>query len=285
MQPLTGKTTFASSRLNMQNNNRKLHLGCGGVIYPGWLNIDLDSPAADLHLDLTKPLPFADGTVEYIFNEHFIEHINRSDALLFLKDCRRVLVDVGVIRITTPNLRYIIACYLEGNREEWGDLWQPPSLCAMMNEGMREWGHQFVYDVDELVDLLLEAGFNDISFQEYRKSKDLELCNLESRPFHYELIVEARKMGGNDRVVDITTVVDQEKCWEPTFYKGMVDRCRSAETALREKTMYAEELEQKLADQVEYATGLAADLAALRSSVFGKAAAVWSHLSFRFKNK
>src|SRR5207253_10227185 len=106
----------------MSQNNNKLHLGCGSVNFPGWINIDLDSPTADMLLDLTHPLPFPDGSVTHMFNEHFIEHITRSQAVQFLQECHRVLSADGAIRITTPNLRFLTYSYMTGAIGEWGDL-------------------------------------------------------------------------------------------------------------------------------------------------------------------
>jgi predicted SAM-dependent methyltransferase len=177
------------------------------------VNIDLDSPTADLLLDLTEPLPFADASVSHIFNEHFIEHITREQAVQFLKECHRVLTSEGAIRITTPNLRFLTFSYISNATSEWGDLWQPNSRCLMMNEGMRSWGHQFVYDAEELIRVLGEAGFKSLVFQTYRQSSDENFIELESRPFHNELIVEARKSSAADVQVDFSAVTRNEAEW------------------------------------------------------------------------
>lgn len=197
----------------MTESDQKLHLGCGSVTFPGWVNIDLDSPEADLLLDLTEPLPFADSSVSHMFNEHFIEHVTREQAVAFLKECYRVLTPQGVIRITTPNLRFLTHCYFLDSTNEWGELWQPNSRCQMMNEGMRSWGHQFVYDAEELARVITEAGFKSITFQTYRQSGDKNLSGLESRPFHNELIVEARKSSAVEVTIDFSAANDNESAW------------------------------------------------------------------------
>ncbi len=52
----------------------KVHLGSGPLILPGWVNVDnLPYPGVDRVLDVTKGLPFKN--VDYVFAEHFIEHI------------------------------------------------------------------------------------------------------------------------------------------------------------------------------------------------------------------
>lgn len=167
-----------------------LHLGCGDRILEGWVNIDIDSPAADHQMDLRDPLPYGDDSVQFIYNEHFIEHVTRPEALAFLKECKRVLRPDGVLRLSTPDLRYAAISYLSENIYEWGDLFQPGTAARMLNEALRSWGHQFVYDRPELCLLLNEAGFSAPSFKEWGKSDYPELQNRETRPFHRELIVE-----------------------------------------------------------------------------------------------
>lgn len=171
----------------------KLHLGCGTNYIPKWINIDFDSPTADLHLDLRNPLPYPNASVEFIFNEHFIEHINRDEALIFLKECKRVLKPRGVFRTSTPDLRWLAAQYFGGKLDEWSDVgWEPTSSCRLLNEGMRLWGHQFLYDEPELTAILSEAGFSHCTFVKHSESSHPELVGLECRPWHRELIVEAR---------------------------------------------------------------------------------------------
>jgi predicted SAM-dependent methyltransferase len=70
--------------------------------------------------------------------------------------------------------------------------WFPATLCRMVNEGMRCWGHVFLYDEAELVALLSECGFRDIRRVKWGESDHSELRGLESRPDFGDLIVEAR---------------------------------------------------------------------------------------------
>lgn len=170
----------------------KLHLGCGPNYIRGWVNVDLDSPVADIQADLRLALPFPDDTVDFIFCEHFIEHITRSEALGFLGECRRVLTHRGIIRLSTPDLRWLTTQYLSGNLAEWTDVgWTPQTSCQLINEGMRAWGHQFIYDHAELISVMRQAGFNEIQLVPHRASNQRDLAGLECRPWHHELIVEA----------------------------------------------------------------------------------------------
>lgn len=175
-------------------NKKLLHLGSGNVRLPGWINIDGEADAADMKLDLRQPLPFSENEVDGIFAEHFIEHITRPEAVAFLRECYRVLKPNAIVRLSTPDLRYLIAAYISGELDEWRDVgWIAQTSCQLLNEGMRLWGHQWLYDNQELSNILAEAGFSNYRHVDWRKSSVQDFCDLESRPYHRELIVEAVK--------------------------------------------------------------------------------------------
>lgn len=171
-------------------NADKLHLGAGGNLLPGWANVDLYGP---IPWDLRKPLPVAPRSVRLIYSEHFIEHLTRDEALRLLRDCSRLLLPGGAIRISTPDLKPLVQDYLAGKfggSPEAG--WFPHSPCEMVNDAMRLWGHQFVYDEPELRSMMVEAGFSNVQRVEWGQSDIPELRKLESRPpASDDLIVEA----------------------------------------------------------------------------------------------
>lgn len=171
----------------------QLHLGCGPNVLPGWGNLDLAGGPGSYRYDLTQSLPKADSSVRYIYTEHFIEHLEREDGARLLRECRRVLTDDGVLRVSTPDLRFLVREYESGRLDEWADMqWHPASSCRLLNESMRLWGHAFLYDEEELRQTLAEAGFGSVHRVAYRESRYEPLASLETRPFHHDLIVEAR---------------------------------------------------------------------------------------------
>jgi predicted SAM-dependent methyltransferase len=172
----------------------KLHLACGPVRLDGWVNIDIDSPVADRRWDLRRPLPYPAQSIEAIFCEHFIEHITRPDAVRFLADCHRLLRPDGTVRLSTPDLRWLVAKFLDAEIDHWSDVgWTSKNPCHLLNEGMRHWGHQWVYDAEDLRAVLTEAGFREIEEVAWRVSANSLLHGLESRPYHREIIVEATR--------------------------------------------------------------------------------------------
>lgn len=78
--------------------DRCLHLGCGPhVLPPPWENFDSE-------VDIGRPLPFPDLSAAYILAEHVIEHVPFVAGLHFLKQCRRVLQEGGVLRLAFPDV-------------------------------------------------------------------------------------------------------------------------------------------------------------------------------------
>ena len=173
-----------------------LHIGCGDVHLEGWVNIDLDSPKADLLHDMRQPLPFGDGSVDYIYSEHFIEHLTIDEGLFTLRECYRVLKPAGVVRIATVDLRYVLFRYFFGWRhqdwiERYGYAWLK-TPAEMVNLVMREWQHKHVYDAEELWRRLREAGFTRIKRARLNRSPYAPLRARETRK-DSRLIVEASK--------------------------------------------------------------------------------------------
>ncbi|HEX8240192.1 MAG TPA: hypothetical protein VF574_10680 [Allosphingosinicella sp.] len=170
----------------------RLHLGSGGRLLDGWANVDING-LGNVVWDLTKPLPLAPGQVRFVYSEHFIEHIEPADAKRLLGQARRVMAPGSAIRISTPDLKTLADDYQAGRLVRMDHAqWYPATLCQMVNEAMRRWGHAFLYDEAELAALLGECGFRDIRRVKWGESEFPELRGLESRPDFGDLILEAR---------------------------------------------------------------------------------------------
>lgn len=175
-------------------DSTRLHLGCGDNLLPGWTNVDLFGMPGVVAWNLTRRLPVADASVDVIFTEHFIEHISHEAALRFLSDCFRVLKPGGTLRVSTPDLQKLVVEYSAERLNEWQDVgWSPTTPCRLLNEGMRSWGHLFIFDEDELRADLAANGFEEISREGRHSSAHVELRGLERRPDHGDLILEARR--------------------------------------------------------------------------------------------
>jgi predicted SAM-dependent methyltransferase len=82
----------------------KIQFCSGGNLLQGFLNTDLYAPDPLDRIDITKPLPFANETVDFVFCEHGFEHVTAPDGLRFLDECFRILIPGGTIRLCVPVL-------------------------------------------------------------------------------------------------------------------------------------------------------------------------------------
>jgi predicted SAM-dependent methyltransferase len=164
----------------------KLQIGAWRYPLPGWLNSDLVT--STIHLDLTRPLPLPDQAFAYAFGEHVIEHLSEKHGVKLLAELRRVLRPGGVLRLTTPDLRKIIALYRDENTAvSWCDYkryfgeatWPQERPCQVFNTYLRHWGHKFIYDEEDLTAKLLAAGFERIERCEPGQSRHAAMTAVE----------------------------------------------------------------------------------------------------------
>jgi predicted SAM-dependent methyltransferase len=157
-------------------DGKRLHIGAGPVQIDGWTNIDnLPYPGVHHVLDVTQGLPFEN--VEFIFAEHFIEHLSYNQGLNFLRECRRALGPNGVLRLSTPNLDWVWAT--QYHLGQWTEEKEKVRDCFWMNKAFRAWGHQFLYNLATLRETLIEAGFGFVETASYGESRHEALRNLE----------------------------------------------------------------------------------------------------------
>jgi len=152
----------------------RLHVGCGIAILPGWCNIDIQAlPGVDVVADVTKGLDFKD--VEFIFCEHFIEHLQLDDGIRFLHRCCAALRPGGILRLSTPNLDWVYVTHYDLQAE-------PPKKITnamMLNRAFHGWGHHFLWNVESLEHVLVGVGFGQAERCEYAHSAHPELQGLE----------------------------------------------------------------------------------------------------------
>ncbi|HXY94149.1 MAG TPA: methyltransferase domain-containing protein [Acidimicrobiia bacterium] len=171
---------------------RKLQLGSGPKLLEGWLNTDCSLVfPANFFLDVTKRFPFPDATFDYVFTEHLIEHLDYSQGRAMLRECFRVLVPGGRIRVSCPDLSVILDLHRAEKtpaqdryiriRVEGAVADRDPSRDAfVVNNAFRNWGHKFLYDQEALTAALQAAGFAGVTRFPPTVSDDPNLRGLES---------------------------------------------------------------------------------------------------------
>ncbi|MBI1860993.1 MAG: methyltransferase domain-containing protein [Deltaproteobacteria bacterium] len=189
---------------------RGLNYGCGERLLADCLNVDARPPQATLlppsflQHNATDPLPFPTDSLEFVFAQHFIEHIPLKSGIVWLTEVLRVLKPGGIVRLSTPDLRRHAEGYLSGcttyqaQSKNYLSQWtaHPPDRPAWrLNQLFQFWGHSWIYDREELLYLAQRAGFQTIVFQSFGRSLDPRLGALDSPDREWEsLYVDLRKL-------------------------------------------------------------------------------------------
>ena len=188
-----------------------LHIGCGGEIKPGWLNVDRYNAAADTYLDARNLFPFKDDVFSLIFSEHMLEHLQIDKVRQFLNEILRVLRPGGACRITCPNLDLYVKNYVERDEGFFEQVTQGiehkrrkrPELAwlvrtkgaAFITGIVKDFhGHRWMYDFETLEACLSEVGFRNIAKREFQVSERARLAEMDNPERAFEtLYVEASK--------------------------------------------------------------------------------------------
>jgi len=152
------------------------------TIPEGWLDIPQSAQ------DLTAPLKQPDNSVDVVYTEHVLEHLEFTDAVLFFKEAFRVLKPGGIIRTVCPFID-VMAGHIANSRgkdrrlfdeyfknsiapyypsqiaqmEEIGinpsDHWQP----FLIDSLVKNHGHKFIWDRALMTHVLERIGFSEIN--------------------------------------------------------------------------------------------------------------------------
>jgi predicted SAM-dependent methyltransferase len=153
--------------------------------------------------DVRRGLDHPDGSVQFIYSSHLIEHLARWQALQLLRECRRVLAPGGAVRIATPDLAALIAGYLAGETPAGGTpadsfmaslltfTERPENAARRVLRRLYTAPHQWLYDEASLSALFREAGFTAPKRRAFRDSALPDLNVLELRD--ESLFIEARE--------------------------------------------------------------------------------------------
>ena len=146
--------------MNSSTECIKLNLGGGSLPIKGFLNVDL-APNADVIHDLRQPLPFKDKSVSEIMALHVIESFNRWEIDGILKDWRRVLD--GRMTIEFTSLSDTIALYNspDSRFKQWGHWGLYGNQSVPIDPIVL---HHYVYEREELQEILEKCGFKVIEF-------------------------------------------------------------------------------------------------------------------------
>jgi predicted SAM-dependent methyltransferase len=141
---------------------RRVHVGCGGVHIPGFVNVDIDpTTRADVIADI-RLRRFPDGFADTIYACHVLEHMAHDEVPGVLAAWHRVLAPDGVLYVSVPDLDRIVRIYTAN----WQHFQTRPNTPWI---GLIYGGQEDPYDFHRtgfnlcwMTELLERAGFCDV---------------------------------------------------------------------------------------------------------------------------
>lgn len=135
-----------------------------------WTNIDILPIEIDgvycQQADLRHGLPmYQDGTIKGIRASHVLEHLTLEDAARLVRECARVLVPGGVLRVSVPDGNLLVSHFLSGTMSRFDSI-QPPEYVQARTQGEKlsrilfsgDYQHQAIYTRDMLAGMIEAAG-------------------------------------------------------------------------------------------------------------------------------
>lgn len=174
-------STQAIDKYLINNNIKKMQIGCGSNILKGWLNTDINVQNGATFLDAGKKFNIPSNSFDYIYSEHLFEHLNVEQQINMLKEGYRVLNDKGIMRIATPTLDFLFDVYRDPtaikhqNYVKWainssltlqpvreGVVGKSEHYCYVINNFFHAWGHQMIHNFSSIEKLALQCGFRSV---------------------------------------------------------------------------------------------------------------------------
>ncbi len=158
----------------------KLELGSGAGVKPGWIGLDL-SPKATVQCDILEVgIPFPDSSVHIVYSEHFLEHFYFWERDAILQECRRVLKAGGVFSVAVPDASLYIKGYLDRIFPDCGLAPYLPAydynspIDAVNYIAYMAGEHKHMFDMDNLIQVLIRAGFDSVRERAFDPALDSE---------------------------------------------------------------------------------------------------------------
>lgn len=196
-----------------------INLGCGLHAPAGWINVDR-SPSLlldrvrivkpflhrigllkDEHMvawprniimaDVRRGLPSEPGSVDAIYSSHMLEHMYLNEARCVLSHCHAALKPDGILRLALPNALAMAESLVHNADSEasWRfneALLAYPLTAPTRRDLLRAYfaspPHRWQPTPSLAVELLIAAGFKDVSERSFGEGNMPRLAEVEHRP-------------------------------------------------------------------------------------------------------
>lgn len=161
----------------------RLHIGCGEIEAPGFVNIDARRYShvhiVTRNLFALKAVP--DGAASMVYMCHVLEHVSFRLVHRVLREMRRVLAPGGTLRLSVPDLDLVIAMYEANNR-------RPAAIIGALM-GAQDYAFNFHYNVftkESLRVALSEVGFVDVRTWDPMNCRQHDFEDWASRSINFD---------------------------------------------------------------------------------------------------
>lgn len=135
-----------------------LHLGCGNVDHPAFVNIDA-VPAPHIHyvMPIDNLSKFTNETVDLIYACHCLEHFSHKELPRIVMEWKRVLKIGGILRVSVPDFDRLLDIYKENSFNI------DTIVCPLLGSHANYYDfHKAIFNEKSLVKLFMEAGFSEV---------------------------------------------------------------------------------------------------------------------------
>ena len=139
-------------------NIKKLNIGCGDQILPGYINCDLYSDKADVICD-ARQLTFEDNYFDEVYSSHVIEHFTFSQGFQVLTEWKRVLKQGGLLKIECPDFEAMCRKFVDSDENTRIGLY--PAFFGFPD--IPGHTHLFLYTPTQMRWTLEQLGFKNIT--------------------------------------------------------------------------------------------------------------------------
>ena len=172
-----------SSRLPRDPQGKlMLHVGCGDVDAPGYINIDA-RPMPHVHfvIDDLRDIDFVPpASVDLVYMCHVLEHVRHPEVGSVLRAAHSILRPGGTLRLAVPDFDLILDIYGRTNRE------MDSILGVMMgNQDYPQNAHYTAFNAASLEHRMQSSGFKDVRPWEADRVEHHAFSDTSNSPYSY----------------------------------------------------------------------------------------------------
>lgn len=176
--------------MNKRSSKMYLHLGCGCVLLPGFINLDIRDEEGIDKVSLVYPIDYDNDTFDLVYASHVLEHFPRKQTLNILQEWARILKKGGILRISVPNIEELVKIYQQ--EKDLDQIIGP----LYGKQDYRYNYHYTVFDYKILKGLMEKAGLASVHYWDFKRtihSDYWDYSQAETKGVFISLNIEGRK--------------------------------------------------------------------------------------------